>query len=271
VNSTGESVAAQLRAEQVRLDAMYVRLDELRVSTEAGLIELRRSATAGTPGARIERDAFLMLQRENLDRLYAVEERLCIGRLDLLEGSRRYIGRIGLTAEDGTRLLVDWRAPAAQAFYRATRAEPDGVLSRRHLSTKARTVTGIQDEVLDLAAFTAAGHSTDTVSDDDALMLSLNAHRTGQMRDIVATIQAEQDRIIRDRLGGVLVVQGGPGTGKTVVALHRAAYLLYAHRERLARSGVLVVGPNRRFLHYISQVLPSLGETGVVLATAGQL
>jgi DNA helicase IV len=261
----------ELRAEQLRLDRLYTRLDELRVEAASGLAALRRSGTAGTPAARIERDALIALQQANLDRLGAVEERLCIGRLDLLDGGQRYIGRIGLTDPAGNRLLVDWRAPAATPFYRATRAEPDGVLSRRHLITRGRTVTGLQDEVLDLAGFAASGRQADTVSADDALMLALNARRTGHMRDIVATIQAEQDRIIRATAAGVLVVQGGPGTGKTVVALHRAAYLLYAHRERLARSGVLVVGPNHRFLDYISQVLPSLGESGVVLATAGQL
>ncbi|HEX2903024.1 MAG TPA: ATP-binding domain-containing protein [Jatrophihabitans sp.] len=265
--STGDELAA----EQQQLDEFYARLDELRREAASALAELERSGTVGTPGARVERDALLKLQRDTLRRLNAVEDRLCIGRLDLLEGTRRYIGRIGLTGTDGTRMLVDWRAPAAQAFYRATPAEPDGAMSRRHLSTRDRRVTGIQDEVLDLAAFAASGRTADSVSADDALMLALNAHRTGHMRDIVATIQAEQDRIIRAPMAGLLVVQGGPGTGKTVVALHRAAFLLYAHRDRLARTGVLVVGPNARFLDYISQVLPSLGETGVVLASAGQL
>ena len=261
----------ELRAEQLRLDRLYARLDVLRAEAADSLTALRRMPTAGTPAARVERDALITLRQGNLDRLNAVEERLCIGRLELLDGAQRYLGRIGMTDPAGNRLLVDWRAPAATPFYRATRAEPDGVLSRRHLITRGRTVTGLQDEVLDLAAFAATGRQADTVSADDALMLALNARRTGQMRDIVATIQAEQDRIIRAPAPGVLVVQGGPGTGKTVVALHRAAYLLYAHRDRLARSGVLVVGPNHRFLDYISQVLPSLGETGVVLATAGQL
>jgi DNA helicase IV len=261
----------ELRAEQLRLDRLYARLDQLRAEADASLAALRRSATAGTPAARIERDALIAQAQATVHRLAAVEERLCIGRLDLRDGSQRYIGRIGLTDPAGNRLLVDWRAPAATPFYRATPAEPDGVLSRRHLITRGRTVTGLQDEVLDLAGFAATGRPVDTVSGDDALMLALNAERTGRMRDIVATIQAEQDRIIRAPAAGALVVQGGPGTGKTVVALHRAAYLLYAHRDRLARTGVLVVGPNHRFLDYISQVLPSLGETGVVLATAGQL
>jgi DNA helicase IV len=264
-------VAAALRAEQANLDILYARLDEVRDETARTLAQLRRTSTAGTPAARVERDAFLALHTENLVRLNAVEEHLCIGRLDLADGSDRYIGRVGLTAPDGRRLLLDWRAPAAQPFYRATPADPDGTISRRHLTTSGRTVTGVQDEVLDLDAYAAANGQTETVGTDGALMLALNANRTGRMRDIVATIQAEQDQIIRAPLAGVLVVQGAPGTGKTVVALHRAAYLMYAHRDRLARSGVLVVGPNNRFLRYIEQVLPSLGETGVVMATAGQL
>lgn len=264
-------VSAALRAEQANLDVLYTRLDEVRAETARTLAQLRRTSTAGTPAARVERDAFLALHTDNLVRLNAVEEHLCIGRLHMSDGSDRYIGRLGLTVPDGRRLLLDWRAPAAQPFYRATPADPDGTISRRHLTTSGRTVTGVQDEVLDLDAYTAANGQTETVGTDGALMLALNANRTGRMRDIVATIQSEQDQIIRAPLAGVLVVQGGPGTGKTVVALHRAAYLMYAHRDRLARSGVLVVGPNNRFLRYIEQVLPSLGETGVVMATAGQL
>ncbi len=264
-------MAALLGAEQADLDVRYARLDEVRAETERTLAQLRRSSTAGTPAARVERDAFLTLTAQNQQRLAAVEERLCIGRLAMADGSDRYVGRIGLTDAAGTRLLLDWRAPAAQPFYRATPAAPDGVVSRRHLSTTGRRVTGVSDEVLDLDRFAASDAGTTTVSADGVLMLALNAQRTGRMRDIVSTIQAEQDEIIRAPMAGVLVVQGGPGTGKTVVALHRAAYLLYAHADRLSRSGVLVVGPNSRFLHYIEQVLPSLGETGVVLATAGQL
>jgi len=264
-------VAAELRREQAVVDALYARLDAVREQTALALAGTRRGVTAGTPAARVERDAFLALQSEQLRRFDAVEERLCIGRIDGADGAHAHIGRVGLTDPSGRRLLIDWRAPAAQPFYRATAARPDGIISRRHISTVGRTVTGVSDEVLDLDAFTAAGGDTATVSQDGALLLSLNANRTGRMRDIVATIQAEQDEIIRAPLAGVLVVQGGPGTGKTVVALHRAAYLLYAHRDRLARSGVLVIGPNARFLRYIEQVLPSLGETGVVLAAAGQL
>jgi len=264
-------MAALMRAEQADLDLRYARLDEVRAETEHALTQLRRSSTAGTPAARVEREAFLTLTAQHRQRLAAVEERLCIGRLAMADGSDRYVGRIGLTDAAGVRLLLDWRAPAAQPFYRATPAAPDGVVSRRHLITSGRRITGVSDEVLDLDRFSAAAADTAPVSADGVLMLALNAQRTGRMRDIVATIQAEQDEIIRAPMAGVLVVQGGPGTGKTVVALHRAAYLLYAHADRLSRSGVLVVGPNSRFLHYIEQVLPSLGETGVVLATAGQL
>ena len=170
-------------------------------------------------------------------------------------------------------LLVDWRAPAAEPFYQATAARPDGVLRRRQISTHARRVTDVQDEVLDLAGFEAAGvDGSHVVVGEGALFASLDAVRSGRMRDIVATIQADQDGVIRAPLPGVLVVQGGPGTGKTAVALHRTAFLLYANRERIARSGVLLVGPNRVFLRYIDQVLPALGEAdAVVMATPGEL
>src|ERR671920_1297353 len=151
----------------------------------------------------------------------------------------------------------------------ATAVSPDGVRRRRHLRTKGRELIGIDDEVLDLEAAGAGGR--EDVTGEAALLSALTAGRTGRMRDIVETIQAEQDRVIRSGLGGVLVVQGGPGTGKTAVALHRAAYLLFTHRAQLTRQGVLVVGPNPTFLRYIEQVLPSLGETDVLLSTVGGL
>ena len=166
-------------------------------------------------------------------------------------------------------LLVDWRAPAAEPFYRATPAEPYGVIRRRHLRTRGRAVLDVEDDVFDVDGLTDADR--ETLGGGGALLAALNASRTGRMRDIVATIQAEQDRVIRAEPSGVLVVQGGPGTGKTAVALHRAAYLLYTHRERLARSGVLVVGPGPAFVRYIERVLPSLGETGVLLSTIERL
>lgn len=265
----------ELVTEQSHLDVLYERLDAARERAAADLDRVRRSPIVPTPAGRAERDAFDAWHSERLAHLRSVEERLCFGRLDLHGGIRRYIGRMGLSDEERTQLLVDWRAPAAAAFYQATQAAPDGVLRRRHIATRARRVTSLDDDVLDaeaLADAVATGVAdVGTVAGEGALMAALTAHRTGRMRDIVATLQAEQDRIVRAPLAGTLVVQGGPGTGKTAVALHRAAYLLYTHRDRIARSGVLVVGPSAVFLRYIEQVLPSLGETGVVLATPGQL
>ena len=241
----------------------------LRARAAHALEEVRRSPVIPTPSGRAERDAFDAWHSERIERLGAVEDRLAFGRLDLADGDRRYVGRLGLSDDDQRQLLLDWRAPAASSFYQATAAAPGGVARRRHIATRSRQVTGIDDELLDAEALDRTGLTV--VAGEGALMSALTAHRTGQMRDIVATLQAEQDRIVRAPLAGVLVVQGGPGTGKTAVALHRAAYLLYTHRDRIARSGVLVVGPSSVFLRYIEQVLPSLGETGVVLVTPGQL
>lgn len=259
----------ELADEQKVLDELYTRLDSLRAQTRRRLADVRKAGPSGSPQNRSERDAFATLYEDRVAQLEAVEERLAFGRLDLADGERRYVGRIGLTDEEQTPLLTDWRAPAAQPFYRATAAHPDGVLRRRHLVTSRRTVTGVEDELLDLE--NADGEALEHLSGEGALLASLAARRTGRMGDIVATIQAEQDAIIRSDLSGALVVQGGPGTGKTAVALHRAAYLLYAHRRVLDRSGVLLVGPSRTFLHYIDQVLPSLGENGVVTTTLAEL
>ncbi|WP_069388207.1 HelD family protein, partial [Cellulosimicrobium cellulans] len=259
----------ELRLEQEVVDTLYARLDELRAAARARLDRVRRSGPSGSPQNRSERDAFATLYEDRVAQLDAVEDRLAFGRLDLDDGTRRYVGRIGLTDAEHSSLLTDWRAPAAQAFYRATAAHPDGVVRRRHLVTQRRSVTGIEDELLDLDAPEEVTGST--LSGEGALLAAMTAGRTGRMGDIVATIQAEQDAIIRSELGGALVVQGGPGTGKTAVALHRAAYLLYAHRRVLERSGVLLVGPSHSFLRYIDQVLPSLGETGVVSATVADL
>ncbi|MFZ5869729.1 MAG: HelD family protein [Actinomycetota bacterium] len=257
----------EIAREQSYVSRLYARLDELRDLTRRRLAEVRRAGASGTHAMRTERDAFATLYEDRLAQLQAVEDRLAFGRLDLTGGETRYIGRIGLSDDTQEQLLTDWRAPAAEPFYRATAAEPAGVVRRRHLMLRGRAVTSLEDDVLDPDAL---GDEM-VVAGEGALMASLNAARTGRMRDIVATIQAEQDRVIRAPLPGVLVVQGGPGTGKTAVALHRAAYLLYAHRERIARSGVLLVGPNRSFLRYIEQVLPALGETGVVMSTVGEL
>ncbi len=235
---------------------------------------LAQGAT-GTHQNRSERDSFAAMYADRLARLWAVENGLCFGRLDLSTGDTGgtgrtlYIGRLGLSDDEQHRLLIDWRAPVAQPFYRATPATPMGVTRRRHLRTKGRDILAVDDDLLDLDRLTDADRAT--LNGEAALLAALGDRRTGRMRDIVATIQAEQDRIIRDDLAGVLVVTGGPGTGKTVVALHRAAYLLYTHRDRLARRGVLIIGPTPIFTRYIEQVLPSLGETDVLLSTIAEL
>ncbi len=274
------SAEGELAREQRYVSGLYARLDELRARTAEQLSEVRRRGPVGTPQNRSERDSFATLYEDRLAQLNAVENGLCFGRLDTTpreddgdgdeDGEDRYyVGRLGLSDDASRSLLVDWRAPAAQRFYRATPAQPDGVVRRRHLRSRGRTVLGIDDDVFDLESLSEDERST--LNGEAALLAALSESRTGRMSDIVATIQNEQDRVIRSELQGVLVVQGGPGTGKTAVALHRAAYLLYTYRERLARSGVLVVGPTPVFLRYIGQVLPSLGETGVLLATPDEL
>ncbi|HEX3908136.1 MAG TPA: ATP-binding domain-containing protein [Mycobacteriales bacterium] len=263
------SRAGEIARERDVVAELYARLDQLRDQTRERLTEVRRRGASGTPQARSERDAFAALYEDRLAQLEAVEPGLCFGRLDLISGERLHVGRIGLTDERHDTMLVDWRAPAAEPFYRATPASPHGVSRRRHLRTRGRAVLDIEDDVFDVSAL--SDDDRETLGGGGALLAALTASRTGRMRDIVATIQDEQDRVIRADPAGVLVVQGGPGTGKTAVALHRAAYLLYTHRERLARSGVLVVGPGPAFLRYIEQVLPSLGETGVLLSTLDRL
>ncbi|MGV9212125.1 HelD family protein [Micromonospora sp. RB23] len=249
---------------------LYNRLDGLREQAAHRLTaELRN--TGGTLQDRSQRDSSVAMYADQVEQFSAVENGLCFGRLDGDDDSRRYIGRIGIfdTSGDYDPLLMDWRAPAARPFYLATAANPQGVRRRRHLRTRQRKVTGLNDEVLDIDSASPGGH--EELTGEASLLAALNAGRTGRMRDIVETIQAEQDRIIRADLPGVLVVQGGPGTGKTAVALHRAAYLLYTHRRELSSRGVLLVGPNATFLRYISQVLPTLAETGVLLRTQGDL
>ncbi len=257
----------ELEHEREYVAGLYERLDELRAEKERQLARVRKDGPQGSVQNVSERDAFATLYEDRLAQLYAVDDRLVFGRLDMDDGDERYIGRIGLTDEDQVRLMVDWRAPEAGAFYQATAHQRLGVRRRRHLMLRGRTVADLEDDVLDA-----------TLLDDEsthhgagALLAAVTARRTGQMGDIVATIQAEQDAIIRSPLKGVLVVQGGPGTGKTAVALHRAAYLLYTHRERLKTAGVLLVGPSQSFMRYIDRVLPSLGETGVVMSSLGRL
>ncbi len=281
--------------EQAYLSMLYGHLDSLReyAQTRLGRVLLE---TGGTPQARSERESFTQMYTEDIAKYDAAEHGLCFGRIDVrdtgTEGVHRgdvdtgnsdgldatevrYIGRLGILDEDNDfePLLLDWRAPLARPFYLATPAAPEGVVRRRHIRSRGRTVTALNDEYLDLDV--AQSHGTTTpaggVAGESALLAALNAARTGQMHDIVATIQSEQDAIIRSEHKSVLVVQGGPGTGKTAVALHRAAYLLYTYRKQLAKAGVLIIGPNSTFLDYIGQVLPSLGETGVLLSTIGDL
>lgn len=266
--------------EQDHLTLLYTRLDGLRTENGERLAGVL-AAPGGTPQQRTERDGLAASLAERAARLDAAEHGLCFGRLSMADGERLYIGRLGMLADDEScePLLVDWRAPAARPFYVATAASPEGVRRRRHIRTRFRTVVGLEDDVLDLttacgtggAGLAGADGGPDGLVGEGALLAALTAGRTGRMRDVVETIQAEQDHAIRAGASGILVVQGGPGTGKTAVALHRAAYLLYTYRERLARSGVLIVGPNPTFLRYISQVLPALGETSAVLRTLPEL
>ncbi|MEU3733445.1 ATP-dependent DNA helicase [Streptomyces sp. NPDC033538] len=260
----------ELRHEQEFIDGLYARVDALRGDTEVSVTQAL--AQGNTPQqARLERDILVAERSGLLAALNAVDGSLCFGRIDLTSGAGHHIGRIGLRADDAERtpVLIDWRADVARPFYLATGHTPMGLRRRRHIASEGRTVTALHDEILDLGDETRTGH--EDPSGDAVLLAALNSARTGRMGDIVQTIQADQDRIIRAPHRGVLVVEGGPGTGKTAVALHRAAYLLYEHRELLAKRAVLIVGPNPAFLGYIGEVLPSLGETGVLLSTVGEL
>ncbi|HYV60169.1 MAG TPA: UvrD-helicase domain-containing protein [Acidimicrobiia bacterium] len=262
----------ELAAEQRYLDRAYGRLDEMRKAASRVAEGYGDVGRGGTHQARLERDAAAAHTRRRLAALNIGNAPLCFGRIDLEpepgddrpEDDRYYIGRVSVTEADQTPLVVDWRAPVAEPFYRATAVEPMGVVRRRHFQTHGRELIGIDDEVFDSQAADQAGF---TIVGEAALLAALERHRTGRMSDIVATIQAEQDEAVRAPLPGILVVAGGPGTGKTAVALHRAAYLLYTHRRRLASRGVLLVGPSPIFLRYIDEVLPSLGEDDVQLTT----
>lgn len=252
---------AELQAEQRYVAALYARLDAERARVK----DRYRSALRGDGGSLVDRDAEVHALAKQVNRLNVADHGLCFGRLDSVTGERTYIGRIGLFdgADDYEPLLLDWRAPAARAFYTATAAHPEGMRRRRQFHPLGRRVLDFTDEDL--------GRPGEGARGDAKLLAAVNAPRGEGMRDIVATIQAEQDEIIRLDHSGVLVIEGGPGTGKTVVALHRVAYLLYTQRERIERHGVLVVGPNPAFLDHISRVLPSLGETNVVFMTTGDL
>ncbi|PJJ43385.1 DNA helicase IV [Glutamicibacter mysorens] len=275
-----DTIEADLLAESEYVGRLYARLDELRAEKLEQLERTRAQGAVGTFQNMSERDSFATLYEDRIAQLDAVEDRLVFGRLDMAANGQsqqagdadsaatpRYIGRIGLSDEDLNRLMIDWRASEAAPFYQATALNPRGVRRRRHLMLKGRSVAGIEDDVLD-ETWLDEGH---THHGEGALMAALREKRTGRMGDIVGTIQAEQDAIIRAQLPGAVVVQGGPGTGKTAVALHRAAFLLYEYRERLKNAGVLIVGPSNSFMRYIERVLPSLGETGVVMSSVGDL
>ena len=216
--------------------------------------------------ALFERDAFAYQAARRLAILDAEHEGLVFGRLDLAGNDVRHIGRLGVRDDDFEPLVIDWRAPAAEPFYRATFADPMGVRRRRVLHCHGEQVVGIEDDLLD-----AKQADSLAVLGEGALLAALTRARASTMRDIVSTIQAEQDEAIRAPYQGVTIIAGGPGTGKTVVALHRAAYLLYTYRRRFANGGVLIVGPSMIFMRYIERVLPGLGEDAVTLKALGQV
>lgn len=266
-------LAHELAQEQAHVDAVYARLGEAtrsaRSAAETGGSLYRSDRETyvreedGT--ALFERDAFAYQAARRLAILDAEHEGLVFGRLDHSDREVRYIGRIGVRDDDYEPLVIDWRARAAEPFYRATPNNPMEVVRRRVLRCRNNRVIGIEDDLLD----SEANVDDLPIIGEGALMAALSRARGKHMRDIVATIQSEQDEAIRADHRGVTVISGGPGTGKTVVALHRAAYLLYSNRRRFERGGILVVGPGPLFMHYIERVLPSLGEESVTLRAIG--
>lgn len=267
-------------AEQAYIDHAYSCLE--RSKTDAWRIrDLNEASMGGTFQARFERNAFDGQLLNRLTQLDIGDAALVFGRIDKLaempDGIESFhIGRLAVADTNREPVVVDWRAPIAEPFYRATGREQMGLARRRHFAVHGQKLLGIEDELfgeghlgighdegLGGADLTAVQQTATGLRGYSTLLSVLTRGRTGQLGDIVATIQSEQDQIIRSPQNGVMVVQGGPGTGKTVVALHRAAYLLYTHRFPLEEQGVLVIGPNRVFLRYIERVLPSLGEAGV--------
>ncbi len=254
----------ELAAEREYVAGLYARLDAERERARRRYDHALRDHE----GRAVDREGDVMTSAREVRRLGVAEAGLAFGRLDgEADGTvgTRYVGRLGLTDpdDDERELLLDWRAPTSRPFYTATGAHPEGVHRRRQFLSEGRALASFTDEMLGRPGADARG--------DAALLAAVNAPRGEGMRDIVATIQADQDRIIRSDDPGVTVIEGGPGTGKTVVALHRVAYLLYTQRARFERHGVLVVGPNSTFLNHIGRVLPSLGESDVVFATPGTL
>ncbi len=264
-----ELLTAELATEQGFVDRVYVQLDKSARNAQALAREGHGRGALGHEGGLVERDAMVFQAARRIAQLDAAHEGLVFGRLDLqdrVDSEPRYIGRIGLRDDQRDSLLIDWRAPAAAVFYQATAASPHDVIRRRVLRCAGPTVVGIEDELLDADAETDL-----PIVGEGALMAQLSRARDRSMHSIVATIQAEQDQAIRAPAKGVVAISGGPGTGKTVVALHRAAYLLYTDRRRYETGGVLVVGPSGVFMRYIERVLPSLGETAVALRSLGEV
>ena len=266
-----ELVEHEVAQEQAFVDRVYVQLASSARAAQQLAREGHERGRLGHEGGLVERDAMVFQAAKRIAQLDAAHEGLVFGRLDLrpeLDAEPRYVGRIGLRDENRDSLLIDWRAPAAAVFYQATAAEPHSVVRRRVLRCLGATVTGVEDELLDPDG---PGAESLPIVGEGALMAQLSRARDRSMHSIVATIQAEQDKAIRAPGKGVVAISGGPGTGKTVVALHRAAYLLYTDRRRYERGGVLVVGPSGVFMRYIERVLPSLGETAVALRSLGEV
>lgn len=273
--STGENVRKDdLSSEQEYIDSVYARLEDMRKSAEAIETSFQEVGRGGTHQAKYEKDAAISIARARLGSLNLNNQPLCFGRLDLEdanaieEQTTAYVGRIAISDEEQEPLVIDWRAPVAEPFYRATPIDPHGVVRRRHFHMNSKQIVRMDDEVFDEDK---AQKNDLSIVGEAALLSAVSKKRTGRMGDIVATIQQEQDLAIRAAINKVLIVTGGPGTGKTAVALHRAAYLLYTYRETLVNSGVLLVGPSKTFLKYIDEVLPSLGENDVFLRTIGTL
>ncbi|SFW91540.1 HelD family protein [Amycolatopsis australiensis] len=265
---------AEIAIEQAHVDRVYTRLDELRAQAEAMRTKgyeigqgAQREAIFEQASMLFERDMMVYHANQTLQTLDAEYEGLVFGRLDHLDTERVYVGRLGIRDAEFDNLVTDWRAPAAAAFYQATAEEPMDVVRRRVIRCSGQNVLDVDDDVL----------MADAVPEDmrivgeGALMAALGRSRGEKMRDIVATIQKEQDEVIRAPWRGVTEITGGPGTGKTAVALHRAAYLLYRYRRQLGGAGVLVIGPSGVFTSYISRVLPSMGETNVELRALGEV